>query len=473
MPYKDLREFMAALEKKGLLGRVKAEVDPSWEINGVTKKLMDDGGVAVLFEKVKGHKVPVLCGLVETLERFALALEMPSDDRKMMEEWLRRTEHPIPPRLVKTGPCKENIMVGDKADIDAIFPPVLWHKADGAPFVGTLGIQVTKDPETGVQNCGLYRMMYRTKKETGLLLCYGQHGEQHLQKWARMYPGKPMPVAVAIGTDPVYLIAAASKFSHPPGEEEYAGALRGQPLEVVKCETCDLKVPASAEIVLEGEVYPGELEPDGPFGEYPGYQTGQRLANLFHLRAVTHRDNPIFLGKRCGWSPEGNLLWGKSMECLAYTKLRKIPGVMDVHLVHAACSFKLLVSIRKSWPGHVNQVIHAVWGDDELAHLLKNVVVVDENVDIRNNAQVEWAVAVHVQPDRDILIARNCPEIGLDPSQPYSKQGLTAKWGIDATMPVEAYRAEGTEPPLLCDDPDIKAKVEAQWQKYGLNEKTR
>ncbi|MBI4187129.1 MAG: UbiD family decarboxylase [Chloroflexi bacterium] len=468
MPYRDLREFLALLEKKGLLARVKAEVDPSWEINGVCKKLIDEGGPAVIFEKVKGHKVPVLANLIGTLERLALALEMPADDRKITEEWIKRTEHPIPPKIVKAGPCKENIVMGDKVDLNAIFPPVIWHKGDGGPYIGTLGLQVTKDPEQGWQNVGVYRQMVRTKNETGLYMPVPQHGGIHLQKWARMYPGKPMPVAVAIGTEPCYLATGTAKLRHPPGEEEYAGALRKEPLELVRCETCDLYVPATSEIVLEGEVYPDELKPDGPFGEYTGHQGEAQMFNVFRLKAITHRNNPIFHGEREGYPSESIYLWLKGMEYVLYPKVMKLPGVVDVHIPRHSCGFKAIVSMKKLWPGHVNEVIHAIWGDIDLGHFFRYVIVVDDNIDIRDPDRVGWAVSNYVQPDRDIMIAPRCIIDGLDPSMPYSKRFTTAKWGVDATMPTEEYEAEGTQAPPLCDDPDIKARVVAQWQKYGI-----
>ncbi|MBI4185935.1 MAG: UbiD family decarboxylase [Chloroflexi bacterium] len=469
MAYKDLRGFVALLEKKGLLARVKTEVDPAWEVNGVANKLINVDGPAVLFENIRGHKVPLLCNLIGTLQRLALALGMDTvDDKEITEEWIKRIEHPIPPKLVKTGPCKENILTGEKADLNTIFPPVKWHKKDGAPYIGTLGLQVTKDPQTGVQNTGIYRMMYRTKNETGMLMPSYQHGGQHLRKWARLHPGKPMPIAVAIGTDPVYLLAAGAKFQHPPSEDDYVGALRKEPLELVKCETCDLAVPATAEIILEGEVYPDELKLDGPFGEYTGHQGDAQMLHVFHLKTITHRDNPIFLGEREGYPSETGFITVKGKEYLAYSKLKKLPGVVDVHAPRHGCAFKLVISLRKLWPGHVNEIIHAVWGDPNL-HRFKYVVVVDENVDIRNPVHVEWAVSNYVQPDRDILIARRSPGGVLDVSQPYSRRGWSAHWGVDATMPSEEYQAEGTEAPELCDDPDIKAKVEARWQKYGIN----
>jgi len=470
MAYRDLREFMSLLEKKGLLARVRTEVDPSWEINGITNKLIREKGPAVLFENIKGHKVPLVAGVFGTLERVALALGIESaSDREVTEEWARRIEHPIPPRLVKTGPCKENILMGDKADIDAVFPPVLWHKNDGGPYIGTLSMVVTKDPDSGVQNSGIYRMMCRTKNETGLYIGSGQHGERHFARWRELHLGKPMPVAVATGTDPVFVLAGASKLAHPPGEDDYAGGLRKEPLELVKCETSDLAVPATSEIILEGEVYPEERKPDGPFGEYFGYQGDALMSNVFHLKAITHRNNPIFHGAREGYPSESDYTTMKAGEVEAYSVLRKINGVVDVHSPAGSIALKLIVSIRKTLPGQVNGIIHSVWGNPRLVRRFKSIIVVDDNVDVRDPDQVEWALATHVQADRNIMIASRCPGVGLDPSQPHSKRGWTAKYSIDATMPVEEYRAEGKEPPLMCDDLDIKARVEARWEKYGIN----
>ncbi|MBI4186593.1 MAG: UbiD family decarboxylase [Chloroflexi bacterium] len=474
MPYKDLREFMALLEKKGLLTRVKAEVDPAWEINGVTRKLQLAGGPTVLFEKVKGHKVPVICGVIATPRHLALALDMDTEDeRQITEEWVKRIDHPIPPRLVKTGPCKENVLTGDKADLNAVFPPIIWHKGDGGPFIGTLGLQVTRDPETGCQNTGIYRMGVKTKNETGLLITPFQHGGQHVVKWGRMHPGKPMPVAVAIGTEPCYLLAAGAKFHHPPAEDAYVGALRKEPLELVKCETCDLEVPATSEIILEGEVYPDELKPDGPFGEYTGFLGAAQNFNVFHLKAITHRNNHIFQGTRegapkgKGWVESG-LIWIKGEEYHLYKELKKVNGVVDVCIPMWCSGYHAIVSLRTMKQGHPFQIMQKVWADDTVGTIIRHIIVVDEGVDVRNPQEVEWAVANLVQGDRDIIVIPRCPDEVLDSSLPYSKRYLGAKVGIDATMPVYDYHAEGTEPPPQCDDPDMVARVETQWQKYGI-----
>ncbi|MBI4187130.1 MAG: UbiD family decarboxylase [Chloroflexi bacterium] len=474
MAYKDLREFMAVLEKRGELTRVKAEVDPSWEINGITKRLIDEAvttgkGPAVLFENIKNHKVPVLSNVIVTPHRLGLVMGLDTEDeRQVRDEWVKRIAHPIPPKIVKTGPCKENILTGDKADLNAVCPPVQWHKGDGGPYLGTLAMQVTRDPETGVQNAGIYRQLYFSKNETSLYMGHFQHGMIHLKKWARMYPGKPMPVAAVIGTEPAYLMAAAAKFTHPPAEEDYAGGLRGEPEELVKCETCDLHVPAHAEIVLEGEVYPDELRLDGPFGEYPGYLGAAQMFNVFHVKAITHRNNPIFQGEREGYPSEGQFMTGKPMEYLLYSRFKGYSGVVDMHMPYSGTLYILYVSMRKFWKGQVNQLINAILGDIECGTIIKLVVVVDDNVNVRDINHVNWAIANHVQPDRDIVIIPRGPEWELDAAQPYSKRGWSAHMGIDATLPVEEYEAEGTQAPPLCDDPDIRAKVVAQWQKYGI-----
>jgi UbiD family decarboxylase len=264
-------------------------------------------------------------------------------------------------------------------------------------------------------------------------------------------------------------MAAASKFSHPPAEDDYAGALRGEPLELVKCETCDLEVPATSEIVLEGEVYPDERKMDGPFGEYPGYAGAAQMFNVFHLKAITHRNNPIFQGEREGYPSEGQFMTGKGMEYTLFSKLKRFSGVMDIHMPFSGCLYVLYVAIRKYWKGQVNQLISAILGDIEVGCILKFVVVVDENVDIRNPGDVTWAIANHVQPDRDTFIIPHGPEWELDVAQPYSQRGWSAHMGIDATLPTEVYEAEGTKAPPLCDDPDIRAKVVSQWEKYGIN----
>ena len=243
--------------------------------------------------------------------------------------------------------------------------------------------------------------------------------------------------------------------------------------ELVKCETCDLEVPATSEIVLEGEVYPDELKLDGPFGEYPGYEGAAQMFNVFHLKAVTHRNNPIFQGTRegapraKGWVESG-LLWIKGEEYLLYKKLKEINGVVDACVPIWCSGFHAVVALRTLRQGQPFQIMQKIWADEDFGSLIKHVIVVDEDIDVRNPKEVEWAMANLVQGDRDILICPRCPGEGLDSSQPYSNRYWTAKVGIDATTPVYEYQAEGREAPPPCHDPDIVAKVVAQWEKYGI-----
>ena len=462
MPYQDMREFVSVLEAKGLLARVSAEVDPEWEINGVTHTVTGEGGPAVLFENVKGTTTPVLAELFgRSWRRHALAMDLDTDDQvTIRSEWMRRTANPIAPVTVPTGPCKENVLTGEAATLDGLFPMVRWHEHDGGYYPGTLGMLVTADAETGDQNVGCYRMMYRSGAETGLMMQAFQGGAQHLSTWGRLYPGEPMPVAVVFGADPCYVLAGGSKFEQPPSEDAYAGGLRQQAIELVKCETSDLQVPANAEIVLEGLVMPGEMDTDGPFGEFTGFLDHQSPCNIFHLTAITHRTNPIFHGEREGYPSEGGLIYILGMEPVVLQKLHDVEGVLDVHMPLSGVGFELIISMRVTSKGQVRQTIQRVLGDADVGGYIKHITVVGEGIDIRNRDDVAWAVATHVQADRDVLIIPRCPQTSLDASQTARNWGT--KMGIDATGPIFDYQAEGKVFPSLCDDPDVKARVKAQ-----------
>ncbi|EKO41213.1 MAG: UbiD family decarboxylase [Solidesulfovibrio magneticus str. Maddingley MBC34] len=469
MAYKDLREFIDILEGKGLLTRVGAEVDPEWEINGVTCVATSNNGPAVLFEKVKGTTTTVLSELFgRSWRRVALAMNMDTEDPvTIRNEWMKRLEGPIAPKVVKTGPCKEHLLMGDKANLDGLFPKVRWHEQDGNYYFGTLGMQVTADSETGEQNVGCYRMMYQDGVTAKLMMQPFQGGAQHLRQWGRRYPGKPMPMAVVFGADPCYVLAGGSKFVQPPSEEAYAGALRQEALELVKCELSDLLVPASAEIVVEGEVMPDEWDHDGPFGEFTGFLSQEKsTCNVFRVTAITHRSNPIFHGEREGYPSEGGLIYVLGMEPIVYKKLQALEGVLDVHIPLSGVGFELIVSMRVSRKGQVRQLIQTVFGDQEVGGYIKHVVVVDEGIDIRDRDDVAWAIATHVQADRDLLIIPRCPQTSLDVSQTNLHWGT--KLGIDATMPRFVYEAEGKTAPVRCNDPEIQKRVKAQWHKYGI-----
>jgi UbiD family decarboxylase len=465
-PFKDLREFLRFLEEKNDLVRVKVEVDPTWEINGISKKLLDEGGPAVLFEKVKGSNIPLLCNLYGAERRFLWALGMEGTDiRRFNEEWRKRTQKLLEPVMVKSGPCKENIIRGEQVDITK-FPIPIWHKQDGGRYIGTLSVCITKDPDTGWRNAGIYRMMIFSRNETGWGAPPYTHGGLHFKKYEER--GEPMPMAVVTGYDPVIGIVGATRT--PPYVDEFAlaGALRGEPVEMVKCETIDLEVPATAEFVFEGEVLPNVRREDGPFGEYTGYYGGKAQVPVFRIKAITHRNNPIYMGAREGWEPsESFYLNGLTSQAEAYKTLKSlVPGIVDFK---ANVCYEAIVSIKKMYRGHAQQVMDAIWGCTYSKY--KHVIVVPHYVDVHDYRQVHWALSTLVKADRDVYIVRRRSGQWLDPAQPRSEKMWQTCMGIDATGPTYEYEAEGEKFPDTVDDPDIKAKVEAQWEKYGLKKK--
>lgn len=463
MPFKDLREFMDLLERKELLTRIETEVDPEWEINGICRKLQDDNGPAVLFEKVKGYPFcPLLANLFSRIEMHLLALETTKE--KLYDTWLKGIEEPINPKIVNSGPCKDNVVTDEKVDITK-FPVPLWHKHDGGRYIFTLALINTKDPDTGRINAGIYRGMILTKNTTTLYIAPFQHGYIDYLKYKA--ENEPMPVAAAIGYDPVLEIVGTGKYNYEDSEYAIAGGYRGEPVEMVKCETIDMEVPATAEIILEGEVSPNETVKCGPFGEYLGYYGGVREALRFKIKAVTYRDKPIFLGCREGRFP--NLTgWSNQLKELTLkVYLRKtVEGIVDVHLPGLSGGMFSVVAIEKKFSGHPQKVISAVWGGPYA--YVKNVIVVDEDINPRNLNEVLWALNTRFAPDRDLTL---CPEhltSSLDPSQPPSIRGVAVAMGIDATKPLRAYEREGAQFPKTCDDPDIRKRAEARWKMYGI-----
>ena len=463
LPFKDLREFMDLLEREKLLARVKVEVEPEWEVNGICRKLQDENGPAVLFEKVKGYPFcSLLANLFSTLEMHLLALETTKE--KLYDTWFRGIENPINPKMVSNGPCKDHVIAGENVDITK-FPVPLWHKHDGGRYIFTLALINTKDPDTGRVNAGIYRGMILTRKTSTLYIDPSQHGYIDFLKYKAK--DKPMPAAAVIGYDPVLEIVGAGKYRYEDSEYAIAGGYRGEPVEMVKCETIDMEVPATAEIVLEGEVAPNKTVKCGPFGEYLGYYGGVHNALQFEVKAMTYRDEPIFLGclegrfpNLTGWS---NQL--KELTLKAYLR-KTVEGIVDVHLPGMCGGMLGIVSIEKKFPGHAQKVIGAVWGGPYAN--VKNLIVVDNDVNPRDLNQVFWAISTRSVPDRDLTLSPKHMTSNLDPSQPPSMQGTTVAMGVDATKPLVEYEREGARFPETCDDPDIKKKVEAQWTKYGI-----
>ena len=463
MSYPDLRKFISRLDKEGELARVRVEVDPQGEIGAIMRRVLDRRGKAVLFENVKGCKIPLLCGAMAIYKRYGLALGFPQDIKSIMHKALAAAREPVQPVLVEEGPCQQQVFRDEEVDLFQIPAPV-WHPLDGGPYLGTLGVVIVRDPETGVGNAAIYRHQLLGKNKLGLLA--SQHIGRVLAKYLER--GRPMPVATVIGTDPAVL--AASVFHLPYGEDELAvaGALQREPVQMIRCKTIDLEVPAHSEIVLESEVIldSQHWEKEGPFGEFTGFYAGQAAPRpTLMVKAITTRTEPICQGTLEGRPPaEGATLKTVGHSVATWLKLErgKVPGFQAVFLPESGSgTFIAIMALDKQhYPGNANQALAALWGLDRS----KWVIIVDSDVDIFDPAQVEWALATRVQPHRDIMLTpASQPIIGLDPSlDPHSDK--SSRIGIDATR-----QFKGFEFPEEITWPAEQIELsQKRWADYGL-----
>ena len=469
MAYQDLRGFISSLEEEGLLRRVKEQVDWNLEVGAIMQKVFDARGPAILFENVKDSPHPLLSGAMCTYRRYALGVGSEGDLRSILSKALHAIDNPILPVRVERGSCQENVLTGKDIDLYR-FPTPLWHELDGGRFIGTLGLVVTRDPDTGKRNVGIYRQQIIGKGETGLLAT--QQMGTMFQKYRAL--GEPMPIATAIGVAPEVLAAAV--FHAPYGQDELAiaGGLCSAPVPLVKCRTVDLEVPATAEIVLEGivEVDASRWKDEGPFGEFPGYYGGVKMPRpVVRLTAVTHRNDPILQGTLEGMPPnESSTLRTVGHTVGAWKNLLAlgIPGVKEVHVTEMGCAnFQVVVSMdRQYYGGNARQVIQGLWATNTNA---KWVIVVDDDIDIFDQGQVEWALSTRVQPHRDVIITSDSePGIELDPSIHPSKRAYpvsqSSRIGIDATMQYKGFEF----PPKARQNDELMNKVEKKWLGKGL-----
>lgn len=477
MAYRNLGEFLADLDKRGELRRVRVEVDPVLEMAEIATRLVRQGGPAVLFEKPKGSSYPVAMNLFGTPRRLELALGSDPDaigerlvallEFPRLGGWRERLEA-LPrlaelasflPRRVRRGPCQEVT----EEDPSLLSLPVLqcWP-GDGGRFI-TLPLVITRDPTSGRANVGMYRLQVYDHKTAGLH--WHPHKDAARQFWAAP-PGKRFPVAVALGGDPATVYAATAPL--PPGLDEFtfAGFLRRSPVELVQGITVDLEVPAEAEFVLEGYVESGEQRLEGPFGDHTGYYSPPEPYPVFHLTALTHRRDPIYPATVVGKPPLEDAFLGKATERIFLPLLRwLVPDLVDIDFPSAGVFHNLvIVSLRKRYPGHARQVMHAVWGLGQLC-FSKFVVVVDDDVDVHDYPQVTWAVGTNVDPARDLTFAWG-PADTLDHAAPYP--GYGSKVGIDATRKWPGEGQVRPWPPQVEMSPEIQALVDKRWGEYGL-----
>lgn len=423
MPYAGIRDYIQKLEEYNEIVYIKDEVDWNLEIGAVTRRTYDLQGPAVLFENIKGYSrdYRILCGIISTFRRFAIAMDMPPESsvKQMIREYYERIKTPLPPQTVSTGMCKQN-KITDPSKIDlSMFPAPKWNQRDGGRYLGTFSAIVTKDPETGWINVGNYRMMIHDARSTGMLISPTQHIGYHFMKYKAL--NKPMPCAVAIGVDPIVELAACGRFQANISEYDMAGALRKAPVKLVKCETLDLEVPADAEIVLEGYIDPNKSKKEGPLGEYIGYYSDAVINRpVFDVHCVTYRSQPIYTGSAEG-KPivEDHLLMSISNSAISRKNLIDdlgIPAIEDIayHPWSPANHLVVVSTNGNPYPGHDKHIASALWAS-KVGSRADWVIIVNKDIDITNMDEVVWAMCTRCKPDRDITIIPNFHGSELNP----------------------------------------------------------
>jgi 4-hydroxy-3-polyprenylbenzoate decarboxylase len=480
MAYKDLRKFIEVLKKKGLLKLITAEVDPVLEIAEINDRVVKTGGSALFFEKPKNSKFPCVVNLFGSHERMKLALEVDSLDEIGLR-MLEFLEPEIPtnlidklkalpklkrladflPKYVNSGPCKE-VIFKDNVSLN-VFPILKTWPDDGGRFI-TLPMVFTKDPETGSRNCGMYRMHVYDERTTGMHWHMHKDGAKHYRNAEKL--GKRLEVAVAIGSDPAVMYSATAPLPEGVDEMLFAGFLRKSSVELVKCETIDLEVPANSEIVLEGYCEPNERRIEGPFGDHTGYYSLKDEFPMFHITCITHRKDAIYPATIVGKPPMEDCYIAKTTERIFLPLIKKqIPEIVDINLpVEGVFHNIAIVSIDKRYPGHARRVMYALWGMGQMS-FTKMIVVVDRWVDVQNPGEVIWRIGNNIDPKRDIVIVEGPLDV-LEHASDIPSYG--GKMGIDAT---KKWKSEGflrEWPDEIVMSEDIKRLVDKRWKEYGF-----
>jgi len=480
MAYNDLRDFVAALERAGELRRISVEVNPILEVAEIANRASKRGGTALLFERVKASSMPLLINAFGSPARMNLALEVKSLDELAAElqevlelkapEGLLAKLKMLPklqelasafPKIVKDGPCKE-VIVHDNSSLDGV-PIIQCWPQDAGRYI-TFPLVFTRDPETGVRNCGTYRMQVFDERTTGMHWHIQKGGAAHYRKAKRQ--GRRIEVGVAIGADPAVCFAGTLPLPEGIDEMLVAGFIRKKPVELVKCETVDVEVPANAEIVLEGYVDTEELRREGPFGDHTGFYSLADDYPVFHLTCITHRRQPIYHTIIVGRPPMEDCHMAAAIERLFLPVMKKhLPEIVDFHMPFAGVFHNLiLVSIEKQYPGHARKVMHALWGLGQ-AMVSKVIVVMDRDVNVRDYSEVAWKTLNHIDPQRDIEFVLG-PVETLDHASRLPKYG--SKMGVDATRkwPEEGFTRPW--PDEIVMDEATKRLVDRRWGEYGL-----
>lgn len=488
MKYGDLRDFIRELEQRGELKRIRAEVDPALEMTEICDRTLRAGGPALLFENPKGYSMPVLANLFGTPKRVALGmgedeveqlrevgkllafLKEPEPPRGMKDAWQKlpifKQVMNMGPKLVKQAPCQTRVFQGEEVDLHSLPIQTCWP-GDAGPLV-TWPLVVTKGPHKERQNLGIYRQQLIGKNKLIMRWLSHRGGALDFLEWQQAHPGERFPISVALGADPATILAAVTPVPDTLSEYAFAGLLRGEKTELVQCITNELQVPASAEIILEGYIEPGELADEGPFGDHTGYYNEVERFPVFTVTCMTQRNRPIYHSTYTGRPPDEPAVLGVALNEVFVPILQKqFPEIVDFYLPPEGCSYRLaVVTIKKQYPGHAKRVMMGVWSFLRQFMYTKFVIVTDDDINARDWKDVIWAMTTRMDPARDTVTIENTPIDYLDFASPVPRLG--SKMGFDATnkMPGETEREWG-EP--IAMDAAVKARVDDIWDSLGID----
>ncbi len=492
MKYHDLRDFIAQLEKIGELKRISVPVSTHLEMTEICDRVLRAQGPAILFENVIGpdnkkHPMPVLANLFGTPRRVALG--MGEDNISALREvgkllaYLKEPEPPkglkdawdkwpilkqvlnMSPKVLSSAPCQDVVWQGTEVDLNKLPIQHCWP-GDVAPLI-TWGLVVTRGPNKPRQNLGIYRQQVIAPNKVIMRWLAHRGGALDYQEWCKAHPGVPYPVAVVIGADPATILGAVTPVPDSLSEYQFAGLLRGAKTELVKCIGSDLQVPASAEIVLEGVIHQGETALEGPYGDHTGYYNEQETFPVFTIERITMRRDPIYHSTYTGKPPDEPAMLGVALNEVFVPLLQKqFPEITDFYLPPEGCSYRMaVVSMKKQYPGHAKRVMFGIWSYLRQFMYTKFIIVVDDDIDVRDWKEVMWAITTRVDPSRDTLLVDNTPIDYLDFASPVS--GLGSKMGLDATnkWPGETQREWGT---VITMDENVKRRVDEMWASLDL-----
>jgi 4-hydroxy-3-polyprenylbenzoate decarboxylase len=485
--YKDLRDFIAMLEARGELKRIRQPIDPKLEMTEICDRTLRAGGPALLFENPKGYDFPVLANLFGTPERVALGmgeetvaalrdvgkvlaqLKEPEPPKGMKDAWdklpIFKQVLNMGPKVVKSAPCQTHVMEGNDVDLYKLPIQTCWP-GDAGPLV-TWPLVITRGPNKARQNLGIYRQQLIGRNKLIMRWLAHRGGALDFREWKEQHPGKPFPVAVALGADPATILGAVTPVPDTLSEYAFAGLLRGGKTEVVRCIGSDLQVPASAEFILEGHIHPDEMADEGPFGDHTGYYNEVDRFPVFTVERITHRNRPIYHSTYTGRPPDEPAILGVALNEVFVPILQKqFPEIIDFYLPPEGCSYRMaVVTMKKQYPGHAKRVMMGVWSFLRQFMYTKFVIVCDDDINARDWNDVIWAITTRMDPTRDTVLIDNTPIDYLDFASPVS--GLGSKMGLDATNKWEGETQREWGVPIRMDD-DVKARVDAIWDELGI-----